>query len=189
MKRPTRNYVNNRQLYEVLVDFVGKRREAISSEQELPRIPNYVGECISLIATRLATKPCFSGYSFIDEMISDGIENCIMYIHNFNPDKSSNPFGYVTLIIHHAFLRRIEKEAKHSYVRHKMMVQGSHLRSMEYGGDFDSDEFESLTGNNNDTSNSIISNFETKLQEKKDKKKEKALLAAEAEALENEDCD
>jgi hypothetical protein len=184
-KRQTNNYVNNKQLYEVLVDFIAKRQEAIASDREIPRIPNYVGECITLIATRLATKPNFSGYSFIDEMISDGIENCIMYIHNFNPNKSTNPFGYITLIIHHAFVRRIEKEAKHSYVRHKMMVQGSHLRAMEYGGDFDSEEFENLTGNNNDTSNSIIHNFETKLADKKAKKKEKARL--DAEALENED--
>lgn len=178
-RRKTTNYVNNKQLYEVMVDFIGKRRDAVEKGIEVPRIPNYVGECISLIATRLATKPNFSGYSFIDEMISDGIENCIMYIHNFNPDKSTNPFGYITLIIHHAFLRRIEKEAKHSYVRHKMMMQGAHLRSMEYGeGGYDSAEFESLTGNNNDTSNSIIETFEGKLAKKKQKKKDKAMLDA-----------
>lgn len=178
MKRQTRNYVNNKQLYEVMKEFIAERRIALDAEQELPRIPNYVGECISLIATRLATKPNFSGYSFIDEMVSDGIENCIMYIHNFNPDKSTNPFGYITLIIHHAFLRRIEKEAKHSYVRHKLMMQGSHLRAMEYGGDYDGNEFEALTGHTNDTSNSIIENFEGKLRKKKEKKKERALLDA-----------
>jgi hypothetical protein len=183
-KKSTNNYVNNKQLYGVLVDFIKERREAIKNDIDLPRIPPYVGECIQLIAKNLATKPNFSGYSFIDEMISDGIENCIMYIHNFNPDKSTNPFGYITLIIHHAFLRRIEKEAKHSYVRHKMMVQGNHLLAMEYGGgDYDSGEFEALTGNTNDTSNSIIKDFESKLQKKKDKKKEKMLR----EAQENEE--
>lgn len=177
-KRATRNYVNNGQLYEVMVDFIGKRREAIAADVEVPRIPNYVGECISLIANRLATKPNFSGYSFIDEMISDGIENCIMYIHNFNPDKSKNPFGYITLIIHHAFLRRIEKESKHSYVRHKLMMQGSHIRAMEYGGTYDDAELDALTGMDNDISNNIISTFEDRLLKKKEKKKEKDLLKA-----------
>lgn len=178
MKRQTTNYVNNKQLFEVMKEFIAKRRKAVANGDELPRIPNYVGECISLIATRLATKPNFSGYSFVDEMVSDGVENCIMYIHNFKPEKSTNPFGYITLIVHHAFLRRIEKEAKHSYVRHKLMAQGSHIRAMEYGGDYDGSEFEALTGHNNDTSNSIIDNFEGKLRKKKEKKKEKALLEA-----------
>lgn len=187
MKRQTRNYVNNKQLHEVLKEFVAARKIAEKGGEELPRIPNYVGECISLIATRLATKPNFSGYSYVDEMISDGIENCIMYIHNFNPEKSNNPFGYITLIIHHAFLRRIEKEQKHSYVRHKMMMQGNHIGAMTYGGDYDSNEFDALTGNNNDTSNSIIENFETRLADKKAKKKEKALRDAEAQDDQDED--
>lgn len=177
MKRPSVHYVNNKEFYQALVEFTTKRRAAIEADVETPRLTNYIGSTIELIAKKLATKPCFSGYSFVDEMISDGVENCIMYIHNFNPDKSKNPFGYVSLIIHHAFLRRIDKEAKHSYVRHKMMMQGSHIHSMEYGG-YNDLEFDSVTGSNNDTSYGIIETFETKLQKKKDKKKEKLLNEA-----------
>ena len=36
-----------------------------------------------------------------------------------NPDKSKNPFAYFTQIIYFAFLRRIQKEKKQMYIRHK----------------------------------------------------------------------
>ena len=53
-------------------------------------------------------------------MIFDGVENCVRYCHNFNPEKSKNPFSYFTQIIYYAFLRRIEKEKKQSYIKYKM---------------------------------------------------------------------
>lgn len=70
------------------------------------------------IATHLAHKPNFAGYSFKDEMVCDGIENCLQYIHNFDPKKSKNPFAYFTQIIFYAFLRRIQKEKKQLYTKH-----------------------------------------------------------------------
>ena len=54
-------------------------------------------------------------------MISDGIENCVQYIHNFNPEKSQNPFAYFTQIIHYAFLRRIQKEKKQLEIKTKII--------------------------------------------------------------------
>jgi len=54
-------------------------------------------------------------------MISDGIENCLMYIHNFDPDKSKNPFAYFTQIIYYAFLRRIQKEKKQTELKQKLI--------------------------------------------------------------------
>ena len=70
-----------------------------------PRITNYLGECFLKIATHLSYKPNFVNYMFKDDMVCDGIENCIQYINNFNPEKSQNPFAYFTQIIHYAFLR------------------------------------------------------------------------------------
>ena len=54
-------------------------------------------------------------------MISDGIENCVQYIHNFNPERSQNPFAYFTQIIHYAFLRRIQKEKKQLEIKNKII--------------------------------------------------------------------
>jgi hypothetical protein len=55
-----------------------------------PQIPRYVGECFLKIANHLSFKPNFVNYMFKEDMISDGIENCVQYIHNFNPERSQN---------------------------------------------------------------------------------------------------
>ncbi len=86
---------------------------------ERPKISEYLGVCILTIAQRVATKPCFNGYTFKDEMIADGIENCIMYMHNFDPTKYNNPFAYFTQIIIYAFVRRIQKEKKQQCIKIK----------------------------------------------------------------------
>ena len=86
-----------------------------------PMISEYLGECFMKIAQRLSFRPNFINYAFKDDMISDGIENCIQYIKNFNPEKSSNPFAYFTQIIYYAFIRRIQKEKKQLYIKYKTM--------------------------------------------------------------------
>ena len=121
-KRATRNYVNNRDLLEALVAYKALCREAEDAGEGRPRVPDYIGECIFQIATRLATKPNFSGYSYKEDMISDGIENCLLYIMNFNEEKSQNPFAYFTQIIYYAFIRRIQKEKKQQEVKQKMIA-------------------------------------------------------------------
>ena len=112
-------YVNNKDFFAAMVDF---KKSVIEEENEgnaRPVVPNYVPECIMKIATRLSHKPNFMNYTFRDEMICDGIENCLQYIDNFDPDKSQNPFAYFTQIIYYAFIRRIQKEKKHLYVKYK----------------------------------------------------------------------
>ena len=60
-------------------------------------------------------------------MISDGIENCLQYIHNFNPEKSNNPFAYFTQIIYYAFIRRIQKEKKQAHVKHQLISKQEYI--------------------------------------------------------------
>ena len=110
-KKP-KHYVNNADFLKALVDYRDACAEAKKSNIEDPQIPNYIGECFYKIADHLSRKPNFISYSFRDEMIADGIENCLMYFRNFDPDKSTNPFAYFTQIIYYAFLRRIQKEKK-----------------------------------------------------------------------------
>jgi hypothetical protein len=113
------HYVDNKHLFAVIVEYKQAVAQAKEEGKPKPMIPNYVGECILLIAKRLSTKPNFVNYSYRDEMISDGIENCISYFDNFDPEKSTNPFAYFTQIIYFAFLRRIQKEKKQTYIKHK----------------------------------------------------------------------
>ena len=129
MKRPKKNYINNSEFLEALVKYKKMCQEAENSGDDPPRIPKYIGECIYQIANRLATKPNFSGYTYKEEMVSDGLENAIQALRNFDPEKSNNPFAYFTQIIWYAFLRRIEKEKKQLYIRHKVtensMIHGT----------------------------------------------------------------
>ena len=115
------HYVNNKDFLDAIIEMKRKAKEA--EEQGLPKpiVSNYIGECILKIATHLSYKPNFINYSYRDDMILDGVENCIQYIDNFNPDKSSNPFAYFTQIIYYAFLRRIAKEKKQSYIKGKLI--------------------------------------------------------------------
>ena len=115
----SRNYINNREMYNALCDYLNDRSSAEEKGEELPQIPKYIAECFLQIANRLGTKSNFAYYSFLEEMKSDGVMNCIQYIKNFNPQKSNNPFAYFTQIIKFAFIRRIENEKKQLYVKHK----------------------------------------------------------------------
>ena len=63
---------------------------------------------------------------FKEDMISDGIENCVQYVHNFNPEKSKNPFAYFTQIIHYAFLRRIQREKRQPEIKNKILERSGY---------------------------------------------------------------
>ena len=165
-KRVTRNYVNNKDLLEALIAYQKDCREAEDAGEERPRVPDYIGTCIYQIATRLATKPNFSGYSYKEDMISDGIENCLLYINNFNPDKSQNPFAYFTQIIWYAFLRRIQKEKKQMYIRFKSSQQ-----MLSLGETYTGESLDLQLTSSADYMNSFISDFEEKLEKDKEKKK------------------
>jgi DNA-directed RNA polymerase specialized sigma24 family protein len=59
-------------------------------------------------------------------MISDGIENCLQYLDNFNPKKSNNPFAYFTQIIYYAFIRRIQKEKKQVTIKNRLITESNY---------------------------------------------------------------
>lgn len=120
-KKKTEHYVNNKELLDALIIY--RQRVETAKEKGLPkpRITNYLGECFLKIATQYSYKPNFVNYMYREDMISDGIENCVQYIHNFNPEKSKNPFAYFTQIIHYAFLRRIQKEKRQMDIKTKII--------------------------------------------------------------------
>ena len=120
-KKKSEHYVNNKELLGALIDYRAEVAVAKAKDLPKPRISNYLGECFLKIATHLSYKPNFVNYMFRDDMISDGIENCVQYIHNFDPEKSRNPFAYFTQIIHYAFLRRIQKEKKQLDIKTKII--------------------------------------------------------------------
>jgi hypothetical protein len=170
------HYVDNKKLYECIVEYKTQAILAKKNKQEKPPIPNYVGECILMIGENLSHKPNFINYSFRDEMISDGVENCVSYFDNFDPAKSTNPFAYFTQIIYYAFLRRILKEKKQTYIKHKTAENSMLFDSIVEQNEFDDKEFNfTQIDVDNQQAVEFIKSFEDNLKEKKRKKKKKGL--------------
>ena len=120
-KSKKEHYVNNKEFLEALIEYRRHIEEAEAQGKEKPPVTRYIGECFLKIAQHLSYRPNFINYTYKHDMISDGIENCLQYCSNFNPEKSNNPFAYFTQIIYYAFIRRIQKEKKQQHVKHKII--------------------------------------------------------------------
>ena len=120
-RKRSEHYVNNKEFLAALIKYREDKEIALLQDKPKPPIPRYIGECFLKIANHLSFKPNFVNYMFKEDMISDGIENCVQYIHNFNPEKSQNPFAYFTQIIHYAFLRRIQREKRQLEIKNKII--------------------------------------------------------------------
>jgi DNA-directed RNA polymerase specialized sigma subunit len=172
-KRAKKNYVNNAEFYEAMVKYKQDCRDAEESGEDIPRIPNYIGECIFHIANRLSYKPNFINYTYRDDMISDGIENAIMCVRNFNPEKSKNPFAYFTQVIYFAFIRRIQKEKKQMYVKHKVIENSVMTGTAVSGSDTSDNGDAAFIDLNNDYMNNFVENYEASMDKKKKQREEK----------------
>lgn len=163
-----RNYVDNKKLYAEMIKYTNAYNEAKAAGKTPPRANNYIGECIWLIANRLSTNRNFIGYTYRDEMIGDAIENCLRYLHNFNPEKSSNPFAYFTQIMYYAFLRRIEKEKKQTYIKYKSMENSIAMNTLVEMAPDDQSQFNAFVVTMDyDKLSTMADKYETKQVSKK----------------------
>ena len=125
------HYVDNKKFLEAMVGYKEKCRIAEEKGKKKPDVTNYIGECFLKIANHLSFRPNFINYTYRDDMISDGIENCLQYMSNFNPEKSNNPFAYFTQIIYYAFIRRIQKEKKQMLIKSKLIANAGAENMMD----------------------------------------------------------
>lgn len=191
------NYVNNEDLLNALIVYQQSINDAKRLEQKKPILPDYIGLCIWQIATNVAKKKNFSEYSFIEDMVGDGVRNCLLYMHNFDPHyaakandlidaepnqdipkdrKKPNPFAYFTQIIHYAFLGRIELEEKEAYVKYKSLRDSVLFTSHPY--ESNRHNLNLINSVLNEQTQDIISNFEEKQKRRQDAKKKKLELPA-----------
>ncbi len=168
-RKRSEHYVNNKEFLEALIkyredveiSFIRKygnqptKDDRAKSWDTKPPIPRYIGDCFLKIANHLSFKPNFVNYMFKEDMISDGIENSVQYIHNFDPAKSQNPFAYFTQIIHYAFLRRIQREKRQMEIKNKILEKSG------FSEVFEDNLFD---GSNYSDYNSIKDNIYTKLR-------------------------
>jgi len=167
------HYVDNQKFLEEMIVYKGKCKDAKSKGELEPQISEYVGECFMKIAQRLSFRPNFINYAFREDMISDGIENCVQYIRNFDPEKSKNPFAYFTQIIFFAFIRRIQKEKKQLYIKYKTMESSPSLSENVELSANDSDKGynqETMTADQKVNMYDFIKNFEDAKKAKSTKK-------------------
>ena len=169
-RKRSEHYVNNKEFLAALIKyredveiaFIKKNGREPTKEDRAsrwdtkPPIPQYIGECFLKIANHLSFKPNFVNYMFKEDMISDGIENCVHYIHNFNPEKSKNPFAYFTQIIHYAFLRRIQREKRQLEIKNKIIERSGYSEVF--------DDNNTLDGSNYSDYNSIKDAVHSKLR-------------------------
>ena len=158
------HYVDNAKFLEAMTEYKRDYNLALKNNKELPPVSEYLGSVFLKIAQRLSFRPNFINYTFKNDMISDGIENCLHYIHNFNPEKSNNPFAYFTQIIYYAFIRRIQKEKKQLYIKYKTM------QNVEQGSAFDGDAYVSIDDYRNSDFKTMVDDFVDNFEKSKKKK-------------------
>ena len=124
-KKSKEHYVSNKDFLAAMIVYKKMCKQAKKDGKQKPPVTDYIGTCFLKIANHLSFRPNFINYTFRDDMISDGIENCLQYLDNFDPDKSNNPFAYFTQIIYYAFIRRIQKEKKQVTIKHKMLLDSN----------------------------------------------------------------
>lgn len=120
-EKQTREYVNKEELYNSIVERKKLLKQCELEGKPKPPISNYQAECITKIAQNYASRPKFYSYSFKDEMIQDAILNSIRYFDSFDPERSTQPFSYITQSIHNTFIQRILKERKQTYIRQQLI--------------------------------------------------------------------
>ena len=140
-RKRSEHYVNNKEFLAALIRYQEDIEIARLQDKTKPVIPRYIGECFLKIANHLSFKPNFVNYMFKEDMISDGIENCVQYIHNFNPEKSRNPFAYFTQIIHYAFLRRIQREKRQLEIKNKILEKSGYSEVFDDSNKIDGDNY------------------------------------------------
>ena len=171
-QKPKEHYVNNKEFLQEMIKYKEMCAKAEKRGRRQPPITNYMGECFLKIANHLSYRPNFINYTYKDDMISDGIENCLQYVSNFNPEKSNNPFAYFTQIIYYAFIRRIQKEKKQTEIKQRLIMKSG------------VQEYEVQDGDDGNYSNSYVDYMQKNMpeetvkkpKEKKPKKKSKLEL-------------
>jgi hypothetical protein len=150
-RKRSEHYVNNKEFLAALVqyrenvevsymkNFSKDLTEQDKSERAKywpgkPPIPRYIGECFLKIANHLSFKPNFVNYMFKEDMISDGIENCVQY----------------------AFLRRIQREKRQLEIKNKIIERSGYSEVF--------DDSNTLDGSNYSDYNSIKDAVHSKLR-------------------------
>lgn len=116
-----KNYLNNKDL---MAQFL------LSKEQN--RMTEEFAKMIMTLARRYASKPNFSGYSYIEDMEAFAILQVCRAWHQFNPEKSNNPFAYYTQFVKNSFFQFLGKEKRVREIRDRELTFAGKPASFTY---------------------------------------------------------
>lgn len=152
-KKNPEHYVDNDELREEIMKYTAKYKVWVEEGKDpdtRPRLSEKAGSMLLNICKRVSFSRKFINYPYREEMVSDGLENCIMYAHNYDPEISMNAFAYFTQYAFYANVGRINKE------KHEMLKKAKYVQSIP----LDDDLLERMGGEDEDTSiDSDNSNF------------------------------
>ena len=120
------HYVNNRDFSQAVMDYAVKAKAAKEAGERTPIVTDYIATCFIKISEGLSHRPNFVRYTYREEMVMDGVENCLRAINNYKIDTATrtgnpNAFSYFTQICYFAFIRRITKEKKQQDIKFKFI--------------------------------------------------------------------
>lgn len=180
MAKVKNNYIDKDKFEDEILAYKKACKIALKNKQPEPIMPSYLGKCFKDIAQHLTFTRSFIKYTYKEDMIGDGIENCIQYWRNYNPNaiskntkgnnygkKTKGAFAYFTQVIFWAFVRRIQKEKKEQYVKLKSLQQSNILNELT------NEDLENMGVNKDrlyENMHRFIGEYEDKLEEKKNKK-------------------
>jgi DNA-directed RNA polymerase specialized sigma subunit len=122
--------VSTRETRQIMNKYTNKSLLPMMAEyKETGIMSDELGLAILTIAKNLSNKGNFRGYTWKEDMVSEGVCLCVRYLKNFDLNKSKNPFAYITQICWNAFLMYLRKEKQKSKV--KAMVYDFHIEEKE----------------------------------------------------------
>lgn len=162
------HYVNNKELLEELREYHSYKQECLSKDQPIPPLTNKIGLAIMQIANRRCNSVNYRNYTnaWLEEMIGNAIVTCTLRGHNFDPEKSDNPFAYFTQICDNAIKEQLKREKRQLYIRYKQLdeLHGFNAEDDEFGND---EEHQEVIDNAYNDRLQFISDYEQRLEEKK----------------------
>jgi hypothetical protein len=143
---PKIHYVDKKKLYDDLCDWKIRADAAQAEGLQKPKLPDSVGRVIMDMARHMGSRGNFRNYTFIDEMISDGIVDAVRATNAFDPKRLGkagevNPFGFLSLIIWRSFTSRILNERKKQATKVAMMIDPTYeTYTSDDGENYDIDQ-------------------------------------------------
>lgn len=125
--KPSENphYVSNKDFTAAMTEWI-KENEHLGkdSRDKWSQMPRYVAECFMKIIEHYSLKGNWRGYTYIDEMKSEALLNCVKYAHNFDYNRG-NAFAYFTQYTHNSFLQILQSEKKQADIKFKAISDES----------------------------------------------------------------